>query len=143
MNTATLDATPAASRKGLRIALWAVQALLAAAFGMAGVMKSFTPIAQLAPNLPWVTQVPEWLVRFIGASELAGALGLVLPSLTRVKPVLTVAAAAGLVVVMVLAAGFHVMQGEPQLMAPSVVLGALAAFVAWGRAKAAPIAARS
>lgn len=145
MSTATLDATPAASatsRKGLRLALGAVQALLAAAFGMAGVMKLFTPIAQLGASLPWVTQTPELLVRFIGASELAGALGLVLPALTRVKPGLTALAAAGLVVVMVLAAGFHVMQGEPRMMVPSVVLGSLAAFVAWGRAKAAPIAAR-
>lgn len=143
MNTATLDASPATSRKGLHLALWVVQGLLAAAFGLAGVMKTFTPIAELATKLPWVASAPEALVRFIGLSELAGALGLVLPALTRVKPGLTALAASGLLVVMVLAAGFHVMRGEAQLMAPSVVLGCLAAFVAWGRAKAAPIAPRS
>jgi hypothetical protein len=47
-------------------ALWAVQVLLASAFGIAGVMKSTMPIAALAPNLPWTGDVPAALVRFIG-----------------------------------------------------------------------------
>ncbi|MEW6434368.1 MAG: DoxX family protein [Myxococcota bacterium] len=136
--TAT-DARPAG--KGWSIGFWTAQVLLATAFGMAGTMKTFTPIEELAQKLPWVTSLPN-LVRFIGVSELAGALGLILPAATRVKPVLTPVAALGLVVVMVLAAGFHILRGEVQAVPINAVLGGLAAFVAWGRLRKAPIAER-
>jgi uncharacterized membrane protein len=133
------DARP--TGKGWSIGLWTVQVLLAIAFGMAGAMKTFTPIEQLAQKLPWVTELPN-LVRFIGVSELAGALGLVLPAASRVRPVLTPIAALGLVVIMVLAAGFHIMRGEVQAVPINAVLGGLAALVAWGRLRKAPIAER-
>src|SRR4051812_29537875 len=71
----------------LNYGLWTVQVLLAAAFGMAGFMKLGTPIDQLAKSLPWVTSIPT-LTRFIGLAEFAGALGLILPSVTRIKPIL-------------------------------------------------------
>src|SRR3954469_19697965 len=83
---------------GLHIALWIVQVLLFVGFGLAGLMKTTTPIDQLAVKMPWVSGVP-WLVRFIGISELTGALGMVLPSLTRIRPRLTALAGAGLVLV--------------------------------------------
>ena len=67
-----------------------------------------------------------------------GAIGLIVPQLTRIRPLLTPLAAAGLAVIMVLAGGFHVMRHEPGLMV-NVVFCALCAFVAWGRWKAAPI----
>lgn len=144
MSTAVASPSSAASSapsKGLHYGLWAAQILLALAFGMAGVMKTTTPIAELGAKMPWVLELPN-LVRFIGASELL-AVGLILPSATRILPKVTVAAALGLVTVMVLAAGFHVLHGEASTMAPSLVLGALAAFVAWGRFKKAPIAPRA
>lgn len=138
MNTTTAAAQPS---RGLHLGLWVVQVLLAVAFGMAGLMKMTTPIEELGKNLPWVLELPG-LARFIGVSEFAGALGLILPSATRIQPKLTGIAAAALVVVMVLAVGFHVMKGELAHTAPSLVLGALSAFVAWGRLKAAPISPR-
>ena len=129
--------------KGLHITLWVVQVLLALAFGMAGFMKLTAPMDQLAQKMAWVAATPPPLVRFIGFSELMGALGLILPAATRIKPFLTGLAGAGLAVVMVLAIGMHVTRGEfPMLIGP-VVLGALSAFVAWGRLKKAPIAPRS
>jgi putative oxidoreductase len=128
--------------KLLNGALWLVQVLLAAAYGMAGVMKSTMPIAALAPNLPWTADVPAALVRFIGVSELAAAAGLVLPALTRIRPALTPLAGAGLVVVMVLASIFHVMRGEFTALPITITLGGLAAFVAWGRTARAPIVPR-
>ena len=82
--------------KIINIALWIAQALLALMFLMAGVMKVFQPIEALAESLPWVTSVSEGLVRFIGTSEFLGGLGLLLPSILRVKPFLTVWAAIGL-----------------------------------------------
>lgn len=142
MPTAPLAAPDApAPSQAMNVALWITQLLLAAAFGMAGAMKATTPIAELAPKMPWVANLPH-LVRFIGASELAGALGLLLPALTRIKPWLTPLAAVGLTVVMVLAAAFHVSRGEYSVLPIPLLLGALAAFVAWGRTRKAPIAAR-
>jgi len=123
--------------------LWVVQVLLAVAFGFAGVMKSTAPIADLVEKMVWPGALPEAVVRFIGLSELAAALGLTLPSLTRIKPALTPLAAAGLVVVMSLAAIFHITRGEISALPINIGLGALAMFVAWGRWKKAPIAPRA
>ncbi len=144
MTSTTTDATTAGAKpsKGLHIGLWVVQVLLALMFLFAGTMKTFQPIAALAAQMGWVASVPAALVRFIGVSELAGGLGLTLPAATRVKPVLTPVAAIGLVTVMVLAAIFHASRGEFDKLPVNVVIGALAAFVAWGRLKKAPITAR-
>lgn len=144
-NAATVSAssTPATDTpRGLNIALWAVQGLLALAFLGAGLMKLTTPIEELAASMSWVESAPAVLVRFIGLAEFAGAIGLLAPAITRIKPMLTPAAAVGLLTVMVLGAITHASLGEFSGMAPSLVLGALAAFVAWGRGKAAPIAPR-
>jgi uncharacterized membrane protein YphA (DoxX/SURF4 family) len=139
----TVSTTSAAPSKGLHIGLWVAQVLLAILFGMAGVMKTFTPLNELAQKLPWVAESSAALVRFIGISELAGALGLILPAATRIKPALTPLAGLGLLVVMVLAAGFHVMRGEAQALPVNLILGGLAAFVVWGRWKKQPIAPRA
>lgn len=142
MTTATASASDVRPSKGLHYGLWVVQVLLTAAFVMAGLMKLTTPIAELAVKMSWVNHTPAGLVRFIGGSELLGGLGLLLPAATRIKPILTPVAASALVLVMVLAAGFHLYLGEAGLMMPSLVLGVLSAFVAWGRFAKAPIAAR-
>ena len=131
----TTEALQREESRPLHIALWVVQSLLFVAFGMAGLMKLFTPIDELALKLPWAAAVPAALVRFIGLSEVAGALGLVLPQAFRVRPQLTPLAALGLVTVMVLAAGFHLHRLEYGAIAFNLVLGALAAFVGWGRAR--------
>ncbi|HEX8659870.1 MAG TPA: DoxX family protein [Hymenobacter sp.] len=125
--------------KALNAILWIVQVLLAAIFLMAGFMKLSQPIDQLATSLPWVTQVPSALVRFIGLAEVLGGLGLLLPSLLRIQPRLTVLAAWGLVLVMLLASAFHLSRGESMMVGPNLVIAALAAFVAWGRSKKALI----
>jgi putative oxidoreductase len=133
----------AAPSKALNIGLWIVQLVLAAMFGMAGVMKSTAPIPELAAQMGWPGVLPPALVRFIGVSELAGAIGLVLPAATRIKPQLTPLAAAGLVVVMLLAAVFHIVRGEFGALPFNIGLGAAAAFVAWGRWTKAPIPPRT
>ena len=139
-STATRTAQP---RRALHISLWIAQVLLAGMFLMTGVMKLTQPIDALAAQMPWVTSFAPAMVRFIGAAELAGALGLLLPSLTRIQPRLTVLAALGLVVVMVLASALHLSRGEGAMVPMNLALAALAAFVAWGRSKAAPIAPRN
>lgn len=125
------------------IGLWAVQILLALGFGSAGVMKLFMPIADLGAQLNWVTVTPEWLVRFIGFAELAGALGMILPGATRVLPWLTPLAAAGFAVIQVLAIGTHASLGETAMSLPiNLVLLGLSLFVLWGRWRKMPIPPR-
>lgn len=145
MSTAATAVSASAVRpnKGLHIALWVVQVLLGAAFVMAGLTKSTQPMEALAAQMPWTTVMGAGMTRFIGLSELLGGVGLILPALTRIKPQLTALAGAGLAVVMVLAAGYHVLQGEFAALPINAVLGGLAAFVAWGRFQKAPIAPRA
>ena len=124
----------------MTILLWLAQILLACAFGMAGVMKATQPVDVLAANgIGWAPQLPLALVRFIGISEFLGAVGLILPALTRIKPFLTPLAALGLLTIMILAMGFHVSRGEAGALPVNMVLGGLAAFVAWGRTSKVPI----
>ncbi|WP_339810764.1 DoxX family protein [uncultured Imperialibacter sp.] len=135
-------ATEQKQSKVLHIILWVVQVVLALAFGMAGFMKLTAPIPDLAAQMVWPGDIPAALVRFIGASELAAALGLILPALTRIKPILTAYAGWGLVIVMLLAALFHSSRGEYSGIAFNLVFMALAFFVGWGRSKKAPITAK-
>ncbi|MEM9337751.1 MAG: DoxX family protein [Bacteroidota bacterium] len=124
--------------KGLHIALWVAQGLLAAAFIIGGFMKITSPIEELAANgMGFVNSFSEGTVRFIGISELLGGIGLLLPALLRIKPILTPIAASGLAVVMILAGGYHISVGEPPI--PNMVLFAIASFIAWGRFKKVPI----
>ena len=126
----------------MNIALWIVQVLLALAFGAAGSIKTFMSMEMLNDMLPWIAHAPAWVPRVAGVSELLGALGLVLPSITKVKPALTPLAAAGLALVMVFAAIFHVRLGDFGALPTNVLLGGLAGFVWWGRAMRVPISAR-
>ncbi len=124
--------------KALHISLWVVQVLLALAFGMAGFMKVSMPISELAAKgMGFVNHTSEGLVRFIGTVELLGALGLILPAAMRIKPILTPIAAIGIAVIMLLPIKEHVTQNEP--VVANIILLLLAAFVAWGRFKKAPI----
>jgi len=137
-SSSTVRGAVAASR-GLSIALWSAQIALAIVFALAGGTKVSTPAAELAKMAPGF---PLAFLRFIGIAELAGAIGILLPALTRIAPVLTPLAASGFVVVMASAAILHLVRGQFQELVVVIVLGALAYFVAWGRFKRAPIARR-
>jgi hypothetical protein len=114
--------------------VWAATALLFVLYGMAGVMKTFRPIPDLAKMMVWPGDVPVWVVRLIGVAEIAGPLGLVLPALTGILPWLTPLAALGLAVIQVLAIGFHARRRETAKTLPmNLVLLALSLFVLWGR----------
>ncbi|MBX7080703.1 MAG: DoxX family protein [Nannocystaceae bacterium] len=139
---ATVDSRPRAPARSIHLAAWVAQALLAAAFLMAGFAKLTSPVEALAAQMPWVTGAMGRFVRLIGAVEIAGALGLLLPAATRIQPRLTVLAALGLAVVMVLAAITHASRGEWAGIVANVVLGGLAAFVLWARSSKAPIRPR-
>jgi hypothetical protein len=115
--------------------LWIVQGLLAALFLFGGVMKLVLPLDQLAGPV----EFPGWFLRFIGVAETLGGLGLILPSLLRIKPGLTPLAAAGLVIIMIGAVAITLTSmGFVAALVP-LVTGLLAAFVAYGRWRLAPI----
>jgi hypothetical protein len=117
----------------MNIALWVVQALLAALFLWAGGMKLL-----LTPEQANVGPMPDWFLRFIGVCEVLGALGLILPWLTGIRPGLTPLAAAGLVIIMAGATVVTLADGlNPLVLVPAVV-GIFAAFVAYGRWRPAP-----
>ena len=125
----------------MKIALWIVQILLALVFAAAGSMKLFA-FDQLVASMPALAN-QHGLVTFIGIAELAGAVGLILPGLTGIFPVLTTWAAAGLATIMVLATGLHLVQREFSHAVVTVILLILAAFVVYGRGFRAPIVGAS
>jgi uncharacterized membrane protein YphA (DoxX/SURF4 family) len=117
----------------MNIALWIVQGLLAAMYGMAGVMKTFQT-SKAREQLPWAKNRSDGFIRFVGTSELLGALGLILPLLTGVLPWLTPLAAIGLTVIQLLAIFTeHLPKKEYNVIPVNVVLLALAVFVVFGR----------
>lgn len=115
------------------IALWIVAGLLAAVFAFAGLTKAVTPKEKLTANMAWVEDFSPPVVKLIGIVEVLGAIGLTLPALVNIAPVLVPVAATGLAITMALAIGTHVRRKEPQVIPANVVLLVAAAFVAWGR----------
>lgn len=127
------------NNKVLNIILWVLQVVFGLVFIMAGATKGFQPIESMAESMPWVTSVSSGLVRFIGISELLGGIGLLLPSILRIKPNLTVWASIGLTAVMILAALFHATRGEFGVIGVNATFILSTAFIAWGRSKKIPI----
>jgi hypothetical protein len=108
-------------------------------FVFAGSMKFVMPMEEMTKEIAW----PAWFLYFIGAAEVLGGLGLVLPGLARIRPGLTPLAAAGLVIIMVGAVVSTLAVGGGAGALFPLVVGALAAFVAYGRTRLAPHQARS
>jgi putative oxidoreductase len=104
------------------------------------VYENTNSIAELSKTIPMAAEMPA-LIKFIGISELAGGLGLLLPAPLRIWPQLTVVAAAALALIMVLAMIFHIARGESASIGTNIALGILAGSIASGRLYKAPIAA--
>jgi uncharacterized membrane protein len=117
----------------MNVFLWIVQAILAAMFAISGLGKILQPKDKLAGKYPWMQDVSQATVRFIGVMELLGAIGLIVPAATGIAPVLTPIAGTGLAVIVVLAAAMHIRRKEPSGVAVTAILFVLAALVAWGR----------
>jgi uncharacterized membrane protein YphA (DoxX/SURF4 family) len=120
------------------IAVWVAQVLGALVFGLHGYTLLFRE--ELARRqFPWAGDVPDSLKRLIGTSEVLGAIGLIVPAVTKLLPWLTPLAAVGLVTIMALAAVFHITRREWPNVVFNLVLGALAGFVAYARYVAVPL----
>lgn len=124
----------------MNIALWIIQALLALLFMFAGTSKFFMSVEEMNKQAP--IALSGALLHFIGACEILGALGLILPSLLRIKPGLTPLAAVCLIIIMIGAVAIAVVGGVISGAALPVVVGILLAFVAYGRLKLSPIAGK-
>jgi uncharacterized membrane protein YphA (DoxX/SURF4 family) len=120
----------------MNITLWIAQGLLAAIFLFAGGMKLVLPIEEMTKQMP--IPLPGWFLRFTGVIEMLGAIGVILPWLLRIRAGLTPLAAAGLVIVMIGATVYTLAAGDVASALISLVVGALAAFVAYGRWRLTP-----
>jgi uncharacterized membrane protein YphA (DoxX/SURF4 family) len=123
----------------VNILLWVLQVLLALAFFAHGWLFLFPPAAfvdQMNASLA------RWFQLVLGVAEILAAVGLTLPGLARVQPWLVSWAAAGIMIVMIAATIYHVARGEVSAAVTTMVLLAMATFVAYMRWRVAPIQAR-
>lgn len=109
--------------------LWGVQILLALVFAAAGVIKLVTPLEQMQGPVA----LPGLLLRFVGAAEVLGAAGLVLPGLFRLHETLVPLAAGGLAIIMAGAVVISAWGGPVALAAIPLVVGVLCVYVVWAR----------
>jgi hypothetical protein len=119
----------------LTCALWIVQGLLALTFLFAGGTKLILPIEEMTKDVA----LPGLFLRLLGVAEVLGAIGLILPGLLHIRPGLTPLAAAGLALIMIGATAITLATMGPALALIPLVVGLLAAFVAYGRWRLAPL----
>ena len=112
--------------------IWILQGVLAASFLAAGALKLLTPRLELAKKMTWASDFSDGGVKLIGLAEVLGAIGLVLPWLLHIAPVLTPVAAAGLCLLMLGAVATHFKLKDGQ-WPPALVLAVLTAVVAYAR----------
>jgi uncharacterized membrane protein YphA (DoxX/SURF4 family) len=143
MATASTEHRAGQPSTGVHVGLWIVQGLLALTFAGGGMWKLATPIPELASKMPWMGQVSPSLLYATAVFDILGGIGVLLPSITRIKPSVTVLAALGCVALQASAIVFHFSRGEAANTPFNFLLVALSFFVAWGRHSKAPIAPRA
>jgi hypothetical protein len=120
----------------LGMVLWIVQGFLALFFALAsGAPKLFLPVEMLGMPIP----LPDGFVKFIGIAEVLGAIGLILPGLVHIRPTLTPLAAVGLMLVALCAIVYQLAAGQPANAVFALIIALIAAFVAYGRWRLAPL----
>ena len=111
------------------VILWILQALLAALFMFGGAMKFIMPIEEMTKQIV----LPGWFLHFIGAAEILGAIGLILPGILRIRLGLTPLAAAGLAIITLGATWITLKGGQGAMAIIPLVVALLSAFVAYSR----------
>src|SRR5437879_526685 len=118
------------------VALWTAQGFLALFFALAGgAPKLLLPLYSIPMPLP----LPELFVRCIGVAEVCGALGLILPGVLHIRTRLTLLAAVCLVALTICAAVYQLAAQQPANAVFALAIGLIAAFVAYGRWRLAPL----
>ena len=122
----------------MNIVLWIVQILLAFNFLFHGWLMWSTP-KSVQQGMAYMLAIPTSFRRFIATAEMLAGVGLILPALTGILPILTPLAAVGLIIVMVGAVIFHTRRKEYPNIVMNLVLLALAFFLAYGRFVVIPL----
>ena len=122
-------ATEQKTSRTMNIILWIAQGLLAATFVWAGFMKIFKP--EDLP-FPWIKDNAN-LAFLTGVIDLLAGIGIVLPTLLRIKPKLTIFVAYGITILMSVASIFHISRGETKDIGFNIFMALIAVFIAWGR----------
>ncbi|MGW6707778.1 DoxX family protein [Streptomyces sp. NPDC054956] len=118
------------------LALWIVTGVLAAAYLLGGAFKVITPKEKMAASgasARWTEDFSAGGVKAIGAVEVLAAVGLILPAVLDIAPVMVPVAALGLVLLMLGATVTRIRRHETTYVVVDLVYVLLAAFVAWGR----------
>ena len=123
----------------MNIMLWVLQVLLAVAF-LAHGWLFLSPPPEIAVQMN--ASLPRWFQLFLGVAEVLAAVGLTLPGLTRIMPWFVTWAAVGIMIVTVSATAYHLMRGEISSAAITLLLFAMATFLAYMRHRVLPIAVR-
>jgi uncharacterized membrane protein YphA (DoxX/SURF4 family) len=121
----------------MNILLWILQSLLGLLFIFSGVMKFLMSVAEMNEQAP--IHLPGIFIHFIGVCEILGGIGLILPSLLRIKPSLTPLAAAGLAIITAGATVITLMGPMKGMVVVPLVTCLLCIVVAWGRWRIAPV----
>jgi putative oxidoreductase len=121
--------------------LWVFQVVFGVYFAAIGVLHFIVPEGLPGP-MEWMYDLSTGAHVFIGIAELAGGIGLILPAILRIRPVLTPLAGGGLALVMLAAAIWHLTRGEAGTVPQNVVVAAILAFIAYGRWRLAPLSER-
>lgn len=121
-------------RRILNIGLWTAQVLLSATFVWAAATKLFTPSEKLAAVWPW-TAAHTQLLWITAILDLLAGLGILLPSLLRIKPKMLVYTSYAVIALMTAATFFHFFRSEAAPTGINLFIAVMAAFIAWGRNK--------
>jgi hypothetical protein len=123
------------SRK-LSVGLWTLQVFV----GLFFILASGTPKLVLPYEaLPMPIPLPAWFVHFIGACEVLGGIALIVPGIVKIQTRLTPTAAVCLVALTLCATTYQLLAGQPSNAVFALIMGVLAALVAFGRGRLAPL----
>ena len=121
------------SGAAVNVALWIAAILLALAMFAAGFGKLIQAKEKLVTRMAWAQDFSPGMIKVIGGVEVLAGIGLILPAVTGIAPILVPLAATGIAIVMIGAIVTHLWRGETKEILAPIVLLALAVFVAWGR----------
>ena len=124
----------------MNVILWILQVLLGLLFIWAGGFKLVMPASELAAQAATGgTALPGMFLKFIGLCELLGGFGLILPGVFKTRQYLIPLAALGLLIIMIGAIVFVLMNGDVATAVTNVVISLMLAFVAYGRSRLRPL----
>jgi len=123
----------------MNVALWIVAGVLGLAYVAGGIVKLTMPYEKYAAKLGWPEDFTPGNVRFMGVVEVLGGIGLVLPGLVDIAPVLVPIAASGMALYMAGAMTERIRRGEYKELLGDLMFLAAMVFIAWGRFAIEPL----